>query len=139
VNDDQGITFLSGFITPTYHSDCNGGDDSPNSIAKFSCIEFQAPIEVVVTLEQIGATIHKVANVPFRIGLDVYGNDFLRSSRVYIRDAHSFFEMMEIFTVTAGINWRISEDGAIEVYRENNNKLKRVKSLGQAGMSTYLN
>lgn len=120
----KGMAFLSGLIASSYNPNCyEEEDDYPNSIVRFSAIEFETPIEVVITLGQIGAAIHEVAKVPFRIEADVYGKAFSQSSRIYIRDAHSLFEMLEMFTVTAGLKWRISVDGAVEVYREKSDGL----------------
>lgn len=119
MNRRDGIAFLDYFIGLSYSFPCHGKDDGINCVKNFSAIVFQTPIEVMVTLEQMMVAFNEVAKIPFLVTSNVYGKSFSQSTRIYIRNARSLCEMIDMFTMTAGLQWRISDEGVIEVRRGN--------------------
>lgn len=118
------ISFLSEFIALSSALISREHDAVLGGTQKLSAIKFQAPIEVVLTLEQMGIIVNEMAKISIRIAPGVFDAVFLQSTGVYIRNACSLYEMMEMFTVAADLDWHAFDDGTIEISREQCREVK---------------
>jgi hypothetical protein len=134
VSSRNDISFLSEFIARSSDPISHEHNAVPGGAQRLASIKFQAPIEVVLTLEQMGIIANEMAKISVRVTPGVFDDVFLQSTGIYIRNACSLYEMMEMFAAAAGLDWRIFDDETIEISRKHSHEVK----LNQDAKATQL-
>jgi len=118
VSSRNDIGFLSEFIALSSDPISREHAEVLDGVQKLVAVKFQAPIEVVLTLEQMGIIANEMAKISIRVTPGVFDTIFLQSTGVYIRNACSLYEMLEMFTAAAGLDWRALDNETIEISRK---------------------
>ena len=82
-----------------------------------SSIQFCDPIEVIINIEELAEVVNEIGQVRLRIAPSVFCKAFFPSTTIYIRDARSLQELIELFADASGLNLSIDDSGSIELYR----------------------
>jgi hypothetical protein len=116
MNKQTRIAFISAFITFSTPMLCHA-ETCAGSAATLAAIRFRLPLETLVTVDELGETIQEAAKIPVKINPDVFNGEFSSNTKIYLRDVRTLCEMVENFTQAAGLSWRISSSGAVELFR----------------------
>lgn len=95
----------------------NHAHSSMDALTRISSTKFCEPVEVILNIDELVEVLEDIGQVRLRVAPSVYEKASSVRARMYVRAAHSLCELIDLFASASGLDWKIGEGDAIEIYR----------------------